>query len=58
MEHRSALLASRGIASLALCYIHAVSGGGTESDKFEAVEDFEYFEVRFKKNGRSLDKRT
>ena len=40
MEHRSALLASRGIASLALGYINTLQDGKTE-----AVKDFEYFEV-------------
>ncbi len=38
VEHRSALLASRGIASLALCYIGL-------NDRNDPI-DMEYFEVR------------
>ncbi len=40
VEHRSALLASRGIASLALCYF------GLEGYK-GPVKDLEYIEVSF-----------
>lgn len=39
VEHRAALLASRGIASLALGYFTV------EGDKIEPVADLEYYEV-------------